>query len=144
MSWRWNGLKPRVESVAVPGGDEDGFHDTARDVTSHLVLAPAHSGAGGLAGNSEAQPEEPETLESVLGPVGGAMDYPSEWGVKSAVLEAPERVLACDRANCSAPRRSRHGRFCSDACRAADWKERHGGAQRLIDWGIIYLTSLGK
>lgn len=39
---------------------------------SHLVLAPSCSGAGGLAGNSEAQPEEPGALESATGPAGGA------------------------------------------------------------------------
>ena len=47
---------------------------------------------------------------------------------------AAERVLGCDRAGCTKVRRGRHGRFCSDACRAADWKARHDGAQRLIDW----------
>ena len=34
------------------------------------VLAPAHSEAGGLGGNSEARREEPEMLESILGPAG--------------------------------------------------------------------------
>lgn len=47
---------------------------------------------------------------------------------------ASERVLGCDRGGCGQVRRGRHGRFCSDACRAADWKARHGGAQRLIDF----------
>lgn len=52
--------------------------------------------------------------------------------------EALERVLdsdaACLRAGCDRPRRGRHGRFCSDACRAAAWKAEHGGAQRLIEF----------
>lgn len=47
---------------------------------------------------------------------------------------AAERVLGCDRPGCTQVRRGRHGRFCSDACRAADWKARHGGAQRLLDF----------
>ena len=39
---------------------------------SQAAHSPAHSGAGGLAGNSEARPEEPEALESALGCVGRA------------------------------------------------------------------------
>ena len=53
-------------------------------------------------------------------------------------IDVAERVLGilatCDRAGCDRPRKGRHGRFCSDACRAADWKTRHGGAQRLFNW----------
>jgi len=42
------------------------------DDPSQAAHSPAHSGAGGLAGSSEAQPEEPEALESALGCVGRA------------------------------------------------------------------------
>ena len=53
-------------------------------------------------------------------------------------MSSLERVLCvqegCSREGCDRPRKGRHGRFCSDACRAADWKANHGGAQRLLDW----------
>ena len=64
------GLSKRDDTVAVPGGG-NGFL-AARDVTSHLVQPPAHSGAGGPVRNSEAGRGEPEALESVLAAVGGA------------------------------------------------------------------------
>lgn len=52
--------------------------------------------------------------------------------------EPLERVLsddaACLRHGCDRPRKGRHGRFCSDACRAAHWKAEHGGAQQLLDF----------
>jgi len=38
--------------------------------TTRDVLAPAHSEAGGLGGNSGARREEPELLESSPGPAG--------------------------------------------------------------------------
>jgi len=38
------------------------------------VLAPAHPGAGGLGGSSEARREEPESLERLPGPARRASD----------------------------------------------------------------------
>lgn len=64
----------------------------------------------------------------------GASRGGDDMGTGMMLSGAAERVLGCDRAGCTKVRRGRHGRFCSDACRAADWKARHDGAQRLIDW----------
>ena len=61
-----------------------------------------------------------------------------EVGVPRSPSVAPERVLRCQRAGCSAPAKGRHGRFCSDACRAAAWKLR----QREISFPIPATESL--
>ena len=63
-------LLRRAVTVTPGGAEKEGF--LAVPPASHPVHGPAHSGAGGVGWNSEASRQEPGTLESVQGRVGGA------------------------------------------------------------------------
>ena len=68
--------------------------------------SPAHSGAGGLAGNSEAQHEEPEALESALGcGEGEGMSEGYDVSIAKGRRGAAERPLLH-----SGPAEARNGR----------------------------------
>ena len=121
------GLSKRDDTVAVPGGG-NGFL-AARDVTSHLVQPPAHSGAGGPVRNSEAEPGRARGVgERPGGRGGGDMGF-GAFRSAGAPLNGVTPLVG-DQAGslcevCGKPRSPKSDFWCSRRCKDTAYNRAH-------------------